>query len=185
MVRDYTPDVAASFLKILRQGKLVCRDEQVRDLLAVMIDTAEETEDEFRTRTDALDPALPCLFWQAGYWSSELKERFEVLHDDSKSVQRWQQDIFSGMQAHLADRTASETFELGEVTVHLPTLLNNVRFGASHDDARLQVADVLAGSAAYLYAVATGARRDDSDFAKRLHRAGIPELMKEAVGPSA
>jgi hypothetical protein len=73
---------------------------------------------------------------------------------------------------------------LGEVTIHLPTLLDRLRFEASHHDARLQVADVLAGAAAYVYGVVTGARRDEGDFAKSLYEVGIPPLLKEAIGPS-
>jgi len=183
MVRDYTPEAGAAFVRTLQRCKIVCRQEQVHDLLSVMIDSLDEMDAEFGTRKDALDPALTCLFWQGGYWSSVVQTRFEVLHDDSKSVRRWQEEIFAGMQRHLADRTASESFTLGEVTVHLPTLLDSIRFEASHDDARLQVADVLAGGAAHMYAVATGARRDEGDFARSLYRAGVAELMKEAVGP--
>jgi hypothetical protein len=149
MVRDYTPEAGAAFLRTLQRCKIVCRDEEVSGLLAVMIDTPEAIDEAFAGRHDVLDPALPSLFWQAGHWSSKLETRFEVLHDDSTSVQRWQDEISSGMQRHLADRTAPESFTLGDRTLHLPTLLETIRFQASHDDPRLQVADVLAGAAAH------------------------------------
>lgn len=183
LVRNYTPEAGAAFVRTLQRCKIVCRDEQVHDLLSVMIDTPEEMDAEFATREDALDPALTALFWQGGYWSSVLQTRFEVLHDDSTSVQRWQEAIFGEIQRRIADQTASESFTLGENTIYLPTLLDTIEFEASHDDARLQVADLLAGAAAHIYGVGTGARRDEGDFAKALHRAGVTDLMKEAVGP--
>lgn len=183
LVRDYAPEAGAAFVRTLQRCKIVCRHEQVHDLLSLMIDTPEEMDAEFATREDALDPALTSLFWQGGYWSSVLRTQFEVLHDDSTSVQRWQETIFGDIQRRMADRTASESFTLGDITVHLPTLVDTVTFEASHDDARLQVSDLLAGAAAHVYAVVTGARRDEGDFAKSLAQAGVTDLIKEAIGP--
>lgn len=183
LVRDYTPERGAAFVRTLERCKLVCRDEQIDDLLSIMIDTPEQMDVEFGAREDALDPALPSLFWQGGYWSSTLQTPFEVLHDDSTSVQRWQETVFVGIQREMADRTAPHSFTMGEVTIHLPTLLQTITFGPSHHDPRLQVADILAGAAAHMYAVATEARRDEADFAKALYKAGVNDLIKEAVGP--
>lgn len=184
MVRSYTPDAGATFVRALHRCKIACRDEQLHDLLSVMIDTPEQMAAEFAGRQDALDPALTSLFWQGGHWSSTLQTRFEVLHDESRSVQRWQEAMFSGIQRRIADQTSPESFTLGEITVHLPTLLETISFGASHHDPRIQVADLLAGASAHTYAVITGARRDEGDFANALLRAGVGDLIKEAVGPS-
>jgi hypothetical protein len=183
MVRDYTAEAGTAFVRALRRCKIVCRDEQVLDLLSVMIDTTEDMEAEFASREDALDPALTALFWQGGYWSSVLETRFKVIHDDSRSVRRWQEAIFEGIQRNMADRTASESFGFGEVTIHMPTLLDTIEFEASHDDPRLQVADIVAGAAAHLYAVAR-VRRDDGNFVRDLRRAGVVDLIKEGVGPN-
>jgi hypothetical protein len=103
MVRDYTAEAGAGFLRTLQRCKIVSRDEEVSALLAVMIDTPEAIEEAFAGRHDVLDPALPSLFWQGGYWSSKLQTRFEVLHDDSRSVSRWQDEIFSAIQRNMAD----------------------------------------------------------------------------------
>jgi hypothetical protein len=175
-----------------RPTRLAVRGHQAgkrRSAQCVYQHETAEVDGEFRTRTDALDPALTCLLWQGGYWSSVLlvvgaadpiRGAPRRLHDRATLADRDLRRI----QRNLADRTTSESFTLGDVTVHLPTLLDNIKFETSHDDARLQVADVLAGAAAHLYAVATGARRDEADFAKSLHRAGVAGLVKEALGPS-
>jgi hypothetical protein len=99
-------------------------------------------------------------------------------------VSRWQDEIFSQIQRNMADRTAPETFQLGNRTVHLPTLLDTIRFKASHEDPRVQVADVLAGAAAHVYEVATGTRRNEGGLLRLLQRSGLIELLQEGVIPN-
>lgn len=52
--------------------------------------------------------------------------------------------------------------EVGDITLDFPTRLDAITFGHSDRDPRLQVADIVAGSAAHIYAVATGARPMDA-----------------------
>lgn len=183
MVRDYTPEAAATYTQALQRAKIACLDDQVHDLLTVMIDTPKELEEEFAGREDALDPALTALFWQAGHWSEELQTRFEFLHDDSKEVRRWQEDYFAEMQSRMAGSTTAESFEVGDITIRLPSLLDTISFETSHGDARVQVADVLAGAAAHIFSVATEGARDEGDLARHLADAGVVETIKHAVGP--
>jgi hypothetical protein len=72
MVRSYTPQARTAFLRTLDRCRIVCRDEQVRELLSIMIDTPDALDAEFANRQDALDPAFTALFWQCGYWSTGL-----------------------------------------------------------------------------------------------------------------
>ncbi|HWT94809.1 MAG TPA: DUF3800 domain-containing protein [Solirubrobacteraceae bacterium] len=182
MVRDYTPEAGAAFLSALQRCKIACRDGQVHELLSVMIDTQTELDAEFAGREDALDPALPALFWQGSHWSERLSERFEILHD-STLVRRWQETVFGEIQANMAHRTEPESYAVGEITIGLPTLLNEIRFETSHNDPRVQVADIIAGAAAHVYSVSSESRRDEGDFAKRLARAGVGALLEHVVGP--
>jgi hypothetical protein len=73
-----------------------------------------------------------------------LLDHAAELH--SRSVSRWQDEIFSRIERNTADRTAPQTLQLGDRTVHLPTLLDTIRFKASHDDPRLQIAMYWLGS---------------------------------------
>jgi hypothetical protein len=72
----------------------------------------------------------------------------------------------------------------GEIEIELPTMLQNISFVTSEHDERVQLADLLAGSAAHVYAVATGAKRPDR-LARDLERAGVGDLIFNAVGPGA
>lgn len=71
---------------------------------------------------------------------------------------------------------------MGRSRSEFPTQLQKISFGESHRDDRLQVADTVAGAAAHLYAVMTGARPYDA-FARDLRRAGIGDLIEHTIGP--
>ncbi len=69
----------------------------------------------------------------------------------------------------------------------LPTMLQSITFATSEHDERVQLADVLAGSAAYVFAARTGAKPSDR-FARDLERGlasatsasalSVPRLMR-------
>lgn len=64
----------------------------------------------------------------------------------------------------------------------LPTMLQSITFVTSEHDERVQLADVLAGCAAHLFAARTGAKPFDR-FARDLERARVGDLSFIAVGP--
>jgi hypothetical protein len=75
-----------------------------------------------------------------------------------------------------------ETLVVGEIEMPLPTMLQSISFATSEHDERVQLADVLAGSVAHLFAVMTGTKTPDS-FARDLAKAGIADLIINPVGP--
>jgi hypothetical protein len=188
LLRDYSSENAEAFLTALRRARIVCTDERVSELLSVMIDTESEIEAEFGGREDALDPALTALFWQGGHWSLALGEPFEVIHDDSNTVRRWSEEFRiirrEAERTHPDGEPPPRILSAGEIQIPLPDQMQSITFEQSDRDERLQLADVLAGSAAHLYAAASGARPVDQ-FARDLERAGIGELILGQVGPGA
>jgi hypothetical protein len=64
LVRDYSEQTATDLVDVLRRCRIVCTDGALSGVLDEMIDTVDELEAEFAERQDALDPALPSLFWQ-------------------------------------------------------------------------------------------------------------------------
>jgi Protein of unknown function (DUF3800) len=186
LVRDYDDDKANDFLSALRRARIACRDEQLLFILEGMIDTPEDLAAEFDGRDDALDPAMPSLGALGGYWSRQIDEPFNVLHDDSNTVKRWAHLL--EIARHRAERIAAgedvapASFTLGEITVDLPVGIQKITFAQSHGDSRLQVADVLAGAGAHLCEVLSGSRAVDG-FARELHRRRIGSLIQNWVGP--
>ena len=82
-------DTAREFLTALRRARIVCREELVSEVLALMVDTEEGPAKEFAEREDALDPSIPLLFDEGGHWSEQLGQPFEFIHDDSHTIERW------------------------------------------------------------------------------------------------
>jgi hypothetical protein len=183
LLRDYSEENAAAFLATLRRARIMCADPQMHELLSVMIDTPAEIRDEFPTRGDALDPGLTSLHCQAGLWSTLLAETFEIVHDDSNTVRRWARDLEEITGGERTGKPARpQTLVVGEIEMHLPTMLHRISFVTSEHDKRVQLTDVLAGSAAHVYGVNTGAKEPDR-FARELEDAGIADLAFNAVGP--
>lgn len=117
------------------------------------------------------------MFLQGAIWSERFERRpFTVVHDDATIVERYAADLVKAGGAEVTD------FSVGRVTVSFPVGLNEITFARSHDDPRVQIADVFAGAAAWLYAVRTGLRPAD-DFARALHEVGIGEAIVHATGP--
>lgn len=187
VVRNYSPEAADELLRTLRRCRIACRDHETAELLSVMIDSPHELRAEFESRHDALDPAVPSLFWQGGHWSAKFQRPFEVLHDDSNTVRRWAEYLeLIGRNLKEAEQRGEpgppHSMTVGDITLDFPTRLDAITFGHSDRDSRLQVADIVAGSAAHIYAVATGARPMDA-FARDLSRAGVGDLIHHELGP--
>lgn len=184
LLRNYSEEGAVRFLATLRHARIACRDEQLHELLSVMIDTPAELHEEFAAREDALDPALTALYCQLGRWSTLLADSFAVVHDDSNTVRRWADELAAMARSHQRDgkKARPVTLVVGEIEMDLPTMLESISFVTSEDDTGVQLADVLAGSAAYVFGAATGARPHDH-FTQDLVEAGIGELIFNPVGP--
>ena len=183
LVRGYTPDTATAFLTALRRCRIVCRDELVKGVLDRMGDTEEALAEEFAEREDALDPAIPLLFYEACHWSEQLGRTFELVHDDSRTIERWKDRFVMVERAQNPEAPMRPVrHDLGGIEVLLPTGLQRITFGQSERDARLQLADVLAGATGHLVAVLSGDRRADQ-FARDLHRLGLVDRMVRWIGP--
>jgi hypothetical protein len=180
LVRNYDAKRCAAFLTALHRARIVARDDGVHEVLELMIDTPAEIEAEFAGRIDALDPAIPLVSWQAGHWSDRLGP-FDIVHDDSETVTRWVEELVVANDGEQQPRTR-ETLTVGDVSITLPYEIRGVRFAQSHRDSRLQLADLLAGSAAHLYAVALGLRPFDG-FGEALQDLQVGAFIQHLVGP--
>jgi hypothetical protein len=181
LVREYSEETADAFLAALGRARIVCVDEGMHELLSDMIDTRAELYHEFSTRKDSLDPGLTGLHCQAGHWSNFLAESFEIVHDDSTTVRRWAEELRE-LAAVQGPEARPRTLVVGEIEMPLPTMLQGISVVTSEHDLRVQLADVLAGSAAHLFAVRTGAKASDP-FSHELEQAGVEDLIFNVIGP--
>jgi hypothetical protein len=149
-----------------------------------MVDTEEGLAEEFAEREDGLDPAIPLLFDEECHWSEKLGRPFEFIHDNSHTIERWKDRFIMAERAANPDAPLQPVRrDIGGIEVLLPTGLQGITFGQSDGDARLQLADVLAGATAHLAGALSGARRPDQ-LARDLYRLGLVDLMvRWIIGP--
>ena len=147
-----------------------------------MLDDHADLDAEFGSRLDRLDPALPGFFWLTGHFSEQLGT-FDVVHDDAAVIERWAEYLI--MAAEADGRPISperRVIEAGRLRIVLPYGTQSISFTQSQDDKRVQVADLLAGAAVYVYGAVSGLRSEDQ-LSEQLEQQGIGELIAQSVGP--
>ena len=89
-----------------------------------------------------LDPAPPCLMALCHAWAAD-GEPFGILHDQRKELRRWEPYLAEFWR----ESAGPQTFILFDGrTITYPLPVTGLNMAASHSDARLQVADVVAGA---------------------------------------
>jgi hypothetical protein len=176
MVRRFRRDTATAFVSALNVARQACDNVVMALVLAEMIDSWEELAENIPGIPDPLDPTPSCLFWQAGAWSDELSD-FAIVHDDGQVAARW--------ASHLAgfEASADKSMRVGDILIKFPHGVRSVSFVRSHDDSRVQVADLVAGAAAWFYSTVAGLRPRDVCH-DELEAAGIGFLVQWFVGPA-
>ncbi len=178
LLRDYSSSTVASYLERLRQARIACRDERLLLALRTMLDTEEQLAEHVDGFADALDPAIPSASWLASAWSEQFGgEPFSIVHDDSKVLEHWVDVLVKLGQAEV------ESFSVGEATVRFPIGLADVTFARSQDDPRIQIADLLAGSCAWIYSAVIRRRAEDS-LVTDLEAVDLKAYVQHFVGPS-
>jgi hypothetical protein len=178
LARCYEPGRAATFLEALARARVVARDANVHAILASMIDTPGETAAAFETSGDGLDPHLPALWWQAGYWSRRF-DRFEIVHDESVTASQWTARLAEAA-AYTATRAEGRTLAIGGLRIDLPAGIRDITFKRSDDDPRIQVADILAGATAHVFGAVAQIHPEDG-FSRELERRGVGRLVRATV----
>lgn len=161
MCRDPTKAKRAKFVLTLRDLSAHA-NERVRGHLRTL--AAGAALGEFGgTEIPDLDPAPTCLHSLAVAWAGD-GERFGILHDDRKELKRWEPFLAMFWRAS-AEPETFVLFDGRPMTYPLP--VTGLNIASSQADARLQVADIVAGSLQFVLNEIVGIRRD-STFATTL-----------------
>jgi hypothetical protein len=106
-----------------------------------------------------------------------------VLHDDAAVIERWAEWLIMAAEADGHPIAVERrTIEAGRVRIVLPYGTRSITFTQSHDDVRVQVADLLAGAGAYVYAAVAGLRPPD-EMSEQLEQLGVGKLIAHGIGP--
>lgn len=182
MLRRYRSVTRDAYIAALRRARIAATDAELHEVLGLMLDDHADLDAEFGSRLDRLDPALPGFFWLTGHFSEQLGT-FDVVHDDAAVIERWAEYLI--MAAEADGRPISperRVIEAGRLRIVLPYGTQSISFTQSQDDKRVQVADLLAGAAVYVYGAVSGLRSEDQ-LSEQLEQQGIGELIAQSVGP--
>jgi len=114
-----------------------------------------------------LDPAIPAFVEHGSIWTGRLKTEFSILHDSSKPIQQ-QQLILEAMMS-----TSEEPVSIGydRRKMVFPIMATGIEFHDSSLIPQIQLADIIASSAAYCLRASLGTQVDT--FANELQRTKI------------
>jgi hypothetical protein len=117
---------------------------------------------------DQLEPALTALVGHLEAWSERLGEPFRVVHDDSKVIEIWVEEIMRWSDP----RIEPVSIESDVATFRLPLLATNIEFATSETTPAIQLADILAGAVAWWLKDLTAGSENDP-FATEIKATGL------------
>lgn len=179
MVRDTTAESINTFYNVVWKLRRRCPEPDFREDLEVLLRTRLVLHHALeRGDKAALDPAVPTFVQLADAWGKQLGREFDVLHDQSNLLNQ-QREILEFLMA-----SDEPTVEVGydRRKGEFPLKATGLVLGDSKEVLQLQLADILAGSAAYWGAgLASGAR---DEFWEAVHETRLQETIHDVVWPS-
>jgi hypothetical protein len=135
---------------------------------------------------DQLEPALTSLVGSIQDWSERLGEPFRVVHDDSKVIEAWVEEILRWSDPSIEP----VSIESDAATFQLPFLATTIEFAASETTPAIQLADIVAGAAAWWLKDLVSSDGEDT-FAAEIKATGLRadwsvgsfDFQREAVLP--
>lgn len=126
-----------------------------------------------------LDPAIPAFVNDCAAWGQELGGEFDVLHDQSKPIEHWE-EILSFL---MAKDEPDVTIGYDRRKVRLPLKAVGIKFCDSKLVPQIQIADLLASAYAY-WVKGTLGGKVDKRFLETLSNTKLPNLKAFTVWPS-
>lgn len=127
----------------------------------------------------ALDPSIPALFQQCVDWGKVYPSGFDVIHDDSQTLEKQQEMITKFMDWS----KESKTIGYDRRKFDLPLKSKSLTFSASEEHPQIQVADIIASSIAYW--VEGVLKGEESDyFFLELSKLDLQRLITNYIWPS-
>jgi hypothetical protein len=149
--------------------------ESLTPILAskLMINSVLKSNDK-----NSLDPAIPSFVSHCDFWGKHFGGSFDLIHDESKPIlqkQKMLEDLMSrGEKEHVIGYDQRKFI--------FPLRAKEINFCPSHNDPRLQIADLIASATAY-WASGLISDQNQKDFLKKLKTAGIGRFLAGGLWP--
>ena len=168
MVRFSSSAAAERFFELIYEARSDLKHSEFAQELDMLLATQSEVRKSLRKWDGSdLDPAIPAFVEHGSIWTSRLKTEFSILHDSSKPIQQ-QQLILEAMMS-----TSEEPVSIGydRRKMAFPIMATGIEFHDSSLVPQIQLADIIASSAAYCLRASLGTQIDT--FAHELQRTKI------------
>jgi len=180
LFRERSPDAKRKFYALAREV-VDQRTDRFAEIFAPILGS-EPLIDDILQHNDrlSLDPAIPTFFQHCALWGNRLGRRFQLVHDESKPIFQDKEALESLMSPSDEGRWIG----YDRRSFIFPLRAESIVFGRSEEDARLQLADLVASSGAH-WAAAVVARGARAEFWKGLSAAGIERFVADGLWPTA
>lgn len=146
LIRNQDVESINEFYESVEVLKANSTDERFTETLNRISVTKDEIEDILHgVEKNTLDPSIPSLFKHCVDWGKTYRTGYNIKHDDSKAITE-QKEIFKKFM----DMTKiTEVYGYDRRTFELPIKARSLTFHSSQEYPQLQIADIVASSAAY------------------------------------
>jgi len=143
MFRRQTPQDIRDFFSTVREMIDVCKDEQFKGILYAIMHSSNLLEQIFAGWNKySFDPALTALFNLCDSWGKDLGGYFDVVTDESKPLQFFEEYINIFKSPELAERVLG----YDRRTYNLPLKIRELAFKDSIEVKSIQIADIVSGA---------------------------------------
>lgn len=161
MIREQGQDNIDNFYTYVKKVKDSSSDEEFKKNIDLILATKNFVDDALnQIDKSSLDPSIPALFLLCAQWGSLYPKGFNIIHDDSHSIEK-QRLLF----AQFMDWTQDEV-ELGydRRKYNLPLKGKSLKFASSKNYSQIQVSDIIASSFSYWAAGVSRGETEDYLF---------------------
>ncbi|MCK4819484.1 DUF3800 domain-containing protein [bacterium] len=180
MIRSPSTATANQFYSILSEARSNLKDSEFAQEMDMLIATKPVAE-EFFGKWDGsdLDPAIPAFVEHASIWTSRLNTEFQIVHDASKPIQQ-QQLVLEAMMS-TSEGAVSIGYDRRKMV--FPIKAKGIEFFDSSLYPQIQVADIVASSAAYV--LRASLRHPTDSLAQNLQHTRVLSGSFRPVWPEA
>ena len=176
MVRSKSRSAISEFYAAVDEAERKCRNSELVPILGLLAATRGIVQDQLdRCSHTVLDPATTSLLHLSGIWSDQFAQPFAIIHDRSKPIE-FDKDLIEA----LMDPSGPD-IRVGMDRRVAPLFIKatGVSLVDSRDSNQIQVADILAGAASYMFSgIAQGIA--GSEFYKEIRGSFRTELLSES-----
>ncbi len=179
MMRNKTEESTEDFYSLLSH-LYKSSTQDWKKLLEPIMESKNQIESIFESAHKySIDPCFPALVVLCDLWYKELGKDFDILHDNSKQIQFWEEMI-----QFISDKSKMDEMEVGfdYRTMTFPLKINSLQLIDSKNYKGIQISDIIASS--ITYALKERKKGNNDKFVTELLNCKLFDMFHHAIIPS-